>query len=214
MKFVKPLPAVLVNRYRGWRATTFEENKSWYQRLAEMGQNPRTMIISCCDSRLQISALFDLEMGDVFTHQNIANLVPVYKPDNAQHGTSAAVEYAVQNLRVSNIIVLGHSNCGGIKGAHDQFIGDKSDDTSFLAHWLEQMRPAYKLAQESANNGDEILSQMEKQSVLVSLKNLMTFPFVKEAVETDRLALHGLWNDIGEGLMLQYNHNTHCFENA
>ncbi len=214
MKYVKLLPSVLIKRYRGWRATTFEENKSWYQRLAEFGQNPRTMIISCCDSRLQISSLFDLEMGEVFTHQNIANLVPMYKPDDEQHGTSAAIEYAVRFLRVSNIIIMGHSNCGGIKGAHDMFAEGATNDTKFLTPWLEQIRPAFELAKESSKNESDMINQMEKQSVLVSLENLMTFPFVKEAVESNQLALHGLWNDIGEGLILQYNHQTHTFENA
>lgn len=214
MKYVKLLPSVLVKRYRGWRATTFEENKSWYQRLAALGQNPRTMIISCCDSRLQISSLFDLEMGEVFTHQNIANLVPKYKPDDEQHGTSAAIEYAVRFLRVSNIIVMGHSNCGGIKGAHDMFADGATNDTKFLTPWLEQIRPAFELAKDTTKNGDDIINQMEKHSVLVSLENLMTFPFVQEAVENNQLTLHGLWNDIGEGLILQYNHQTHRFENA
>ena len=113
MVYVKPLPNYLIQRYHGWKATTFEDNHAWYRRLASEGQRPRAMVISCCDSRVHVTAIFGAEQGEFFIHRNIANLVPAYLPDGEPHGTSAAVEYAVTALKVSHIIVLGHSSCGG-----------------------------------------------------------------------------------------------------
>src|SRR6056297_2473991 len=119
----RPLPGFLAARYHGWRATTWDENKGWYRRLAEEGQRPRMMAIACCDSRVNVNQVFAAETGEIFLHRNIANLVPSYRPDNAQHGTSAAVEYAVRVLHVAHLIVIGHSDCGGVKGCHDMCAG-------------------------------------------------------------------------------------------
>ena len=91
----KPLPGYLVQRYHGWKATTYSNNKGWYRRLAKEGQRPRAMVISCCDSRVNVTALFEADQGEFFIHRNIANLVPPHAPDGLQHGTSAAVEYPV-----------------------------------------------------------------------------------------------------------------------
>ena len=116
MDRAKPLPGYLVQRYHGWKATGYAENATWYRRLAAEGQRPRAMVISCCDSRVHVTSIFGADQGEFFIHRNIANLVPPYQPDGDHHGTSAAVEYAVRVLNVAHLIVLGHSNCGGIKG--------------------------------------------------------------------------------------------------
>ena len=101
-----PLPSYLVQRYRGWKATKFVENKSWFKHLAESGQHPRAMVISCCDSRVHVTAIFGSDTGEFFIHRNIAALVPPFQPDGDHHGTSAAVEYAVTTLKVAHIIVV------------------------------------------------------------------------------------------------------------
>ena len=98
MKLARPLPHYLVQRYHGWKATTFAENRNWFRRLAEDGQRPRAMVITCCDSRVHATAIFGAESGEFFIHRNIANLVPPYAPDGEQHGTSAAIEYAVNEI--------------------------------------------------------------------------------------------------------------------
>ena len=116
MHFAKPLPNNLIKRYMGWRATGFSENKAWYKRLAEEGQHPRAMVISCCDSRVHATSIFGADSGEFFIHRNIANLVPPFETDGGLHGTSATIEYAVTALKVAHIMVLGHSNCGGVKG--------------------------------------------------------------------------------------------------
>ena len=196
------LPEYLVRRYQGWRATTYAENRSWYRRLAEDGQHPRAMIISCCDSRVHVTSIFGADQGEFFIHRNIANLVPPFAPSGDHHGTSAAVEYAVKALHVAHIVVLGHSGCGGVKGCYDMCEGhapELLESTSFIGRWMEILRPGWEALPPGEDR--ERIDALEKMAVRVSLRNLMTFPFVREAVEDDRLTLHGLWNHIGEGTL-------------
>ena len=212
MQHASPLPSYLINRYRGWKATTYTENRGWYRRLAEDGQHPRSMVISCCDSRVHVSAIFGADHGEFFIHRNIANLVPPFNPDGHHHGTSAAVEYAVTGLKVAHILVVGHSGCGGVEGCYNMCAGTAPEldaASSFVGRWMDILRPGYAALPE----GDEATRKraLEKASVLISLENLMTFPFVKSAVLSERLSLHGLWNDIGEGLVEVYDPKSESF---
>lgn len=206
MHLARPLPAYLVSRFHGWRATTYQDNKAWFRRLAQSGQHPRAMVISCCDSRVHVTSIFGADEGEFFIHRNVANLVPPYNPDGDYHGTSAAVEYAVSALGVAHIVVLGHSNCGGVKGCHDMCSGHAPElekKSSFVGRWMDILRPGYDRV--TLARPDDPLRALEKEAVLVSLENLMTFPFVRAAVEDDRLTLHGLWNDTGEGALEHYD---------
>ncbi len=209
---VKPLPANMVQRYKGWRATDFSENESWYSHLATHGQNPRTMIVSCCDSRLHLTAMFGADSGEIFIHRNIANLIPQYEADDSLHGTSAAIEYAVRFLNVANLVIVGHSQCGGVAGAYDICREGKKLNSEFLEPWLELLRPGYEHVAKAHDDREEALRAMEKQSVVISLQNLASFPFVADAVKEKRLVLHGLWHDIGAGMLYQYNIETDSFE--
>ncbi len=203
MQFAKPLPGYLVNRYQGWKATTYAENQAWYRRLSEEGQHPRAMIISCCDSRVHVTSIFGADQGEFFIHRNIANLVPPFEPDGAQHGTSAAVEYAVTSLKVAHIVVVGHSSCGGVAGCHAMCSGEAPElekKSSFVGRWMDILRPGYERIKGIEDRTMRI-EALEKEAVRVSLENLMTFPFVKQAMQGDLLTLHGLWNDIGEGAL-------------
>ena len=207
MVCVKPLPNYLIQRYHGWKATTFEDNHAWYRRLASEGQRPRAMVISCCDSRVHVTAIFGAEQGEFFIHRNIANLVPAYLPDGEPHGTSAAVEYAVTALKVSHIIVLGHSSCGGVRGCHDMCTGrapDLEKSSSFVGRWMDILRPGYERVK-SIGSREEQITALEREGVLVSLENLMSFPFVREAVEGETMSIHGLWNDIGDGSLFYFD---------
>ena len=206
MEFARPLPSYLVQRFHGWKATTYQDNRAWFRRLAESGQHPRAMVISCCDSRVHVTSIFGADEGEFFIHRNIASLVPPYTPDGQNHGTSATVEFAVTSLGVAHIVVLGHSNCGGVKGCHDMCRGlapELEQKTSFVGRWMDILRPGFEKV--SSLPDDRILQALEKQAVLTSLENLMTFPFVKAAVEGERLTLHGLWTDTGEGGLEQYD---------
>lgn len=201
MEHAKPLPSYLVQRYQGWKATTHAENRAWYKRLATDGQRPRAMVISCCDSRVHVTSIFGADQGEFFIHRNIANLVPPYEPDGDHHGTSATVEYAVTALKVAHLIVLGHSNCGGVQGCMSMCNGEApelEEKSSFVGRWMDILRPGYERIKDE-KDVQVRLQMLEKEAVIVSLENLMTFPFVREAVEQGNLSLHGLWTEIGEG---------------
>ncbi|MCK0168786.1 carbonic anhydrase [Jannaschia sp. S6380] len=203
----RPLPGSLVQRYHGWKATTFAENAAWYRRLAQEGQRPRAMVISCCDSRVHVTSIFGAEQGEFFIHRNIANLVPPYEPDGLRHGTSAAIEYAVTELKVAQIMVLGHSQCGGVRGCDAMCSGNAPEleaPDSFVGRWMDLLRPAWEDLKDITDPDARTLA-LEQRAVLTSLDNLMTFPFVAEAVKADDLALHGMWNDITTGALEVYD---------
>jgi carbonic anhydrase len=214
MKHAKPLPAYLLQRYQGWKATGYAENQAWYRRLASEGQRPRAMVISCCDSRVHVTSIFGADQGEFFIHRNIANLVPPFAPDGDHHGTSAAVEYAVTALNVAHLIVLGHSNCGGIQGCIDMCKGNApalEEKTSFVGRWMDILRPKYELVADETDPEVQV-RQLEKHAVMASMENLMTFPFIAERVEQGALTVHGLWTDIGEGGLEYYNPETKVFQ--
>ncbi|MCX8952649.1 carbonic anhydrase [Ruegeria sp. NA] len=201
MEFAKPLPSYLVTRYHGWKATTYSENQVWFKRLADEGQRPRAMVISCCDSRVHVTSMFGADQGDFFIHRNIANLVPPYAPDGDHHGTSAAIEYAVTSLKVAHLMVLGHSQCGGVQGCIDMCKGQAPQldaKESFVGRWMDILKPKFELVADIEDSLEQA-RQLERQSVVASLENLMTFPFISSAVEQGTLSLHGLWTDIGAG---------------
>ena len=210
---LKPLPNYLVKRYKGWKATSFEENKSWYKKLSDEGQNPRAMIISCCDSRVHVTSIFGSEAGEFFIHRNIANLVPPFKQSSDYHGTSAAIEYAVTILKISHIIVLGHSSCGGIYGCFNYFSNKQkisNEGESFIRSWLELLRPSFNKLNKNDSEKQQIKT-LEKNAILVSLENLITFPFVKKAITDEKLTLHGLWHEIDTGILLNYDNVSKQF---
>ena len=213
MNSAKPLPKYLVQRYQGWKATTFSENRAWYKKIAGEDQRPRAMVISCCDSRVHVTSIFGADQGEFFIHRNVANLVPPYQPDSDHHGTSAAVEYAVNALKVTHLIVLGHSNCGGVQSCLSMCRGEAPDlekTSSFVGRWMDILRPGYERVKNEPDRRKQLLI-LEKEAVLVSLENLMTFPFIREAVENDMLALHGLWTEIGDGELEYFDTKTSSF---
>ena len=206
MDQAKPLPGYLAQRYHGWKATGYAENAAWYRRLASEGQHPRAMVISCCDSRVHVTSIFGADQGEFFIHRNIANLVPGYEPDGQQHGTSAAIEYAVRALKVAHVIVLGHSGCGGVQGCISMCKGEAPEleaKDSFVGRWMDILRPKYAEVADITDPAEQ-QNQLEKHAVVCSLENLMTFPWIKSAVEEGELTLHGLWTDIGRGDLQHY----------
>ena len=197
-----PLPGYLAERYHGWKDTRFEQNRAWYARLAAIGQHPRAMVIQCCDSRVNAMEMFGAEPGDLFIVRNVANLVPPYDPDHGHHGTSAAVEYAVNNLKVAHIIVVGHSNCGGVHACHDMCSGKApalQEKSSFIGRWMDILRPGYEAVTKRVDGEQAQKSALELEAVMTSLRNLGTFPFVQAAIDDGELTLHGAWFDIATG---------------
>jgi len=205
MDHAKPLPEDLVGRYTDWRSTTYADHAAEFEKLAAEGQHPDAMIISCCDSRVNVTTIFGANQGDFFVHRNVAALVPPYEPTGDHHGTSAAVEYAVTALKVRRIIVLGHSKCGGVRGCYDMCSGNHEalGATTFVGKWMEILRPAYDGLPPGT---DEVRAQtLEKRAVLTSIVNLAGFPFVKAARDAGELTLHGLWTDISTGELQYYD---------
>src|SRR6056297_555914 len=171
MQHAKPLPDYLVRRYQGWKATTYADNRAWYRRLAEDGQHPRAMIVSCCDSRVHVTSIFGADQGEFFIHRNIANLVPPYEAGGGQHGTSAAIEYAVTSLKVAHVIVLGHSSCGGVQGCYDMCEGrapELEEKTSFVGRWMDILKPRYDAVAQIADDAEKSRA-FEKMAVRASL---------------------------------------------
>jgi carbonic anhydrase len=204
-----PLPNYLIDRYRAWYTNDFTESRTWYARLAQDGQRPRTMIVSCCDSRVNIVEMFGAEPGDLFVVRNVAGLVPPWNPDHQHHGTSAAVEYAVNVLKVAHIVVVGHSNCGGVHACHDMCAGlapELEEATSFVGRWMDILRPGYERVAAKVAEPEARKAALEEEAVLTSLRNLGSFPFVTDAVSGGLLTLHGAFVEIGTGTLLFHRH--------
>ncbi|MEL6465867.1 MAG: carbonic anhydrase [Pseudomonadota bacterium] len=214
MHRMKPLPSFLLQRYQGWKATTYAENSAWYARLATEGQRPRAMIISCCDSRVNVTSIFGADQGEFFVHRNIANLVPPYEPDGEHHGTSAAVEYAVNVLKVAHLVVLGHSRCGGVQGCIDMCEGrapELEEKGSFVGRWMDILRPKFPEVADIEGQASKA-ERLEQLAVVTSMENLMSFPFVEERVNNGSLSIHGLRMDIENGGLSQFMGKTLDFQ--
>lgn len=200
----QPMPNYFVDRFNVWRSRKFEDSKAWYARLMSGGQHPRAMLIACCDSRLDMLAMFGAEPGDLFMVRNVANLVPPYTRSLDNHSTSAAVEYAVTVLKVAHIVVVGHSDCGGVAACHDMCSGAApalKEKTSFIGQWMNILRPGYERIEVDGVERRASLRSLEHEAVKISLQNLSTFPFVQEALNEGVLSIHGGWIDIAQGRM-------------
>ena len=198
------LPLNLINGYATWKKRGYPERKALLQRLVKEGQNPTAMIISCCDSRVDPTTIFNSEFGELFIHRNIANLVPPCSLEGDQNGTSAAIEYAVTALKVAHIVILGHSNCGGVLGCFNMCTGKAPElekSTSFVGRWIDALRPGFERLSGPESDEEKILL-LEKEGIAISLENLLTFPFVEQAIENGSLSIHGLWHDIEHGVLL------------
>lgn len=193
----------LVEGYRNFLKGRYPEEAALYRKLAEKGQEPKTMIVSCCDSRADPASIFSAAPGQLFVVRNVANLVPPCEPDGRNHGTSAALEFAVRNLKVENVVVMGHARCGGVRAFLDGLL-DRPEEGEFIAPWISQLRTAGREVAES--HGDAAIEArqeaLEKASIRHSLGNLMSFPFIRGEVEAGRLRLRGAYFDIATGQLL------------
>ena len=212
MHNVTPLPEYLVTRYRDWKTGLFLEKQEKHARLASEGQSPKVMVISCCDSRVHVTSIFGAETGEFFIHRNVANLVPPFADDNAHHGTSAAIEFAVTALKVEHLIVLGHSQCGGVRHCHDSCHGDMPPHKrNFVDRWMDILRPGYERVKHIEDDAERITA-LELTSVVVAIENLLEFPFIQEAIGAGQLSLHGLWHSIGDGVLMAFDPESGGFK--
>ena len=209
---LSPLPKFLIDRYKNWKSNIYLENAEKLRKLASLGQNPSTMVISCCDSRIHPTSIFRADEGEFFIHRNIANLVPPYSPNEENHGTSAAIEYAIKELKVKHLIILGHKDCGGIKYGYHMHSNSVNPNYEFINKWVSIILPAFNKIQKDVS-GQKQINQLEEESIKVSIENLFNFPFVKKAIEDNSLLIHGLIHDIGSGNLKFLSSVTEDFEN-
>lgn len=189
-------PHRLIDGYRSFVSGRLKSEQDRYRDLAEHGQSPEVMVIGCCDSRVSPEVIFDAHPGELFVARNVANLVPPYAPDNAYHGVSAALEFAVQALRVKHIVVLGHARCGGIQ-AYAQH-RDPLSPGDFIGKWMSMIAPAAE-AISSMRDQPDYLTFLEHASIATTMSNLMTFPCIDILVERGKLRLHGAYFDVATG---------------
>lgn len=213
MNLAQPLPGFLIQGYRDWQDRIAPDDRERLMRLATDGQSPRAMIIACCDSRVMATDVFGGIAGDFFVHRNIANLVPPCQSDAAERATSATVEYAVTVLKVEHLIVMGHYGCGGVAGCHDLMSGGEGapSASSFVGRWLRILRPGYARVAALGLERTEALRALEHQAILVSLENLLSFPFVASEVAAGRLQLHGIWKNISDGALEYFDAEANAF---
>ena len=207
-------PNSLLTGYRSFKGDRYAREHARYRALAEQGQRPEVMVVACCDSRSAPETIFNAAPGEIFVVRNVANLVPPYEPDGSLDGTLAALEFAVQSLKVRHIVVLGHGRCGGIRAALHP-AAEPLSPGDFVGTWMKPLGPA--AAEVAANAGltdEERQTALERASIRHSLANLWTFPFVSILEDRDRLSLHGAWFDIARGELWTMDPATGAFARA
>jgi carbonic anhydrase len=192
-------PDQLLAGYRAFRDGRLRDEQERYRELGEIGQSPEVMVIGCCDSRVSPEVIFNARPGELFVVRNVANLVPPYTPDGAQRAVSAALEFAVQALKVKHIVVLGHARCGGIRAYTEP--GAPLSPGDFIGKWMELIAPAAEAAGPASrfSSRDDYLTQLEQVSIVKTLDNLMTFPCIRILADRGRLTLHGAYFGVATG---------------
>jgi carbonic anhydrase len=186
----------LIAGYRRFRASTWRDERSRFEELSRLGQKPRALVIACSDSRTDPQMVFNAAPGELFVIRNVASLVPPYGPDDQPHGVSSAIEFAVRALRVREIVVMGHAMCGGIQALLN---GAPAEVSDFVGQWVRIAEPARERAiKEPLERRQHVC---EHEAVRLSLANLMTFPWIKTAVDNGGLRLHGCYFGIRSGIL-------------
>ena len=184
----------LLDGYRRFRTTIWPTERARYEALAKWGQQPETLIVACSDSRVDPQTVFGAVPGELFVVRNVGALVPAYQPDSGYHGTSAALEFGVRVLKVARIVVLGHAQCGGVRAMVE---GAPDEARDFVQPWVAMAKPALR----AVPAGADALAQAEVEVVRLSLANLATFPWIRDAVAAGRLEVHGFRFDIHTGVL-------------
>ena len=196
----------LIAGYKAFRAGTYRQNEERYQALAAKRQQPKAMIIACCDSRADPAMVFSADPGELFVVRNVANLVPPYQPDSHYHGTSAALEFGVKVLEIADLIVMGHASCGGIEALYDAGCGHPPEG-EFISNWMSLATGVETSVRHKHGELEKprLLRMMEQGAVVQSLEMLRTFPFVAEREAAGKLRLHGWFYGIGTGVLSIYD---------
>lgn len=193
--------ADLLTGYQRFRTDEYEQEKKRWAELGK-GQSPKVMVIACSDSRVDPSQIFDAGPGEMFVVRNVANLVPPFEEGSGRHGVSAALEFAVTQLEVTDILVLGHASCGGVGAALSRKFADaRPGDGGFIAHWVDILDEARDRIVAEHGTGPEAVKALELETVRTSIANLRTFPFVPEREKAGKLRLRGAYFAIADGVL-------------
>lgn len=189
----------LLDGYRRFREAGWIRQRERWTELAE-GQSPKVMVIACSDSRVDPATIFDASPGEMFVVRNVANLVPPFEEGGGRHGVSAALEFAVTQLDVPEVVVMGHGHCGGVEASVSRrFDHAAPGDGGFIAHWIDLLDEARDDIVRRLGDGAEARHALELETVRVSLRNLRSFPQVAEREARGRLTLHGAYFAIADG---------------
>ncbi|MES1976110.1 MAG: carbonic anhydrase [Pseudomonadota bacterium] len=191
----------LLDGYHRFRDTDWARQRGRWVELRQ-GQSPSVMVIACSDSRVDPAQIFDTSPGEIFVVRNIANLVPPFELDGSRHGVSAALEFAVTQLEVSEVVVMGHGSCGGVEAALSQrFEGHPPGAGGFIAHWVDMLDEARGRIVAEYGTGPEAMRALELETVRVSIANLRTFPCIPEREAAGTLRLRGAYFAIADGIL-------------
>jgi carbonic anhydrase len=191
--------ATLIQGYERFKSKDWHTQRARWAELAE-GQSPKVMVIACSDSRVDPAMIFDTSPGEMFVVRNVANLVPPYELGGGRHGVSAALEFAVTQLDVPEIVVMGHGGCGGCRAALEQsFKNAKPGEGGFISRWIDLLDEAREKVIHDHGMSDNALRAMEHEAVKVSLANLRTFSCIREREADGRIKLHGAYFAISDG---------------
>lgn len=206
-------PKTLIDAYYNFKNAAFPEQKEHYKHLATDGQNPKVMVIACCDSRVDVNSILSFGTGELFVVRNVANLVPPFEIEGKHHGVSAAIEYAALNLKVEHIVILGHSKCGGVAAALDSSITVQTE-ANFITKWMSILDEPKAKVEAQCGHCDHDVKQyeLEKDGIIHSLENLRTFPCIKYLEDKGRIGLWGAHFDIETGDLRVYNQEINKFE--
>lgn len=197
----------LLDGYRAFRNGPYQRQADLYETLGK-GQSPNIMIIGCADSRAEPAEIFHAAPGQLFIVRNVANLVPPYEETEGLHGVSAALEFAVGSLKVGHIVVMGHGGCGGVKAS--LMVADDRPVGQFVAPWVQLLDSARDEVLDRGSSDPQ--TDLELAGIGASIENLMTFPFVRNAIESGALELHGAWFAIAHGELHWRDNKTGQFE--
>jgi carbonic anhydrase len=205
----------LIDGFRRFRTGEYQDQRRRFDALAMHGQSPKVMIIACSDSRVDPTRIFDVDPGQVFVLRNVANLVPPYEETAGYHGASAAIEFAVTQIEVEYILVMGHAQCGGINASlTGKFDGAKPGEGGFINHWMEMIAPARDEALRAAAEHPDVNAQsvLELSAIRLSLDNLRSFPFIAERIAAGTLHLRGACFGIADGMLRVLDEASGRFE--
>lgn len=204
----------LIEGYKSFYGCYFDGSNPLYGQLTQIGQRPKVLVIACSDSRVDPAIVLQAEPGDLFVVRNVANLVPPYETDGTYHGTSAALEFAVCHLGVTDIIIFGHTQCGGIQALLEGVKIQEQATFSFITNWMQMAENASKALDKasSSKNINERVTLCCQHAIVNSLENLKTFPWIADRLQQQKLRLHGWQFDVESGIVSRFSPEEQTFK--